>query len=301
MDSPASISGLLPPGRIIVGLKARSYKDAVGRLLDRLDEAGLVGDRAAIDELVDAEVLRGEIPTLGPRSLLAHYRHDSAEELAVAVGTSAAPFKFAPATAPDAVFLILIVTPRTAVRYYLKTLAGLSHLLSDAAVADALSAASSPEEFAAIVAEQGVLIRPELLVSDLMSRDFQTVSPETLLSEALHLMVRHRRRGMPVVSDNGEVLGIVSERELLEHFLPQVLSPAAQGERSKIQDVEVRDVMQRSVMCLAEDELITDVLGTMLSEGVAQFPVVKEGKLVGFLSRTDLIHKLLEPSVHNSI
>ena len=110
-------------------------------------------------------------------------------------------------------------------------------------------------------------------------------------------MVKHRRRGMTVVSDNGEVLGIVTEEELLQHFLPQVLNPATEGVQPQIQDIEVRDAMQRSVMCLSEDELITDVLGTMLSEGVAQFPVVREGILVGFLSRTDLIHKLLEQLV----
>ena len=297
MDKPVLVSSLLPPDRVIVRLKAKSYKDAVGRLLDRLDDAGLIGDRLAIDRLVDAEVAKCDIPTMGTRALLAHYRSDEAKELGVAIATSAAPFKFAPATASESRFLVLIIVPRTAARYYLKTLAALSRLLSDPDVADALLAADSSETFLAIVAEHDVAIRPELLVSDLMSREFQTVSPETLLSETLHMMVRHQRRGMPVVSDNGEVLGIVTERELLQHFLPQVLSPASEGRRPKVEDVEVRDVMQRSVMCLSENELITDVLGTMLAEGMAQFPVVREGILVGFLSRTDLIHKLLEQLV----
>lgn len=297
MDRPVLISSLLQSDRIVIGLKAKSYKEAVGRLLDRLEAAGLVGDRATIDQLVDDEATRGDMPTLGPRTLLAHYRSDEAKELGVAIATSSSPFKFAPSTAPEATFLVLIIVPRTAARYYLKTLAGLSRLLGNPAVADALAAAGSSEDFVTVVNEHDVTIRPELLVSDLMSREFQTVSPETLLSETLHLMVKHRRRGIPVVSDNGEVLGIVTEEELLQHFLPQVLSPRTEGRQPQIQDIEVRDAMQRSVMCLSEDELITDVLGTMLSEGVAQFPVVREGILVGFLSRTDLIHKLLEPLV----
>ncbi len=297
MDRAVLISSLLPPDRIFVGLKAKSYKEAVGQLLDRLDAAGLIGDRPTIDQLVDEEVARGDMPTLGPRTLLAHYRSDEARELGVAIATSTRPFKYAPSTAPEATFLILIIVPRSAARYYLKTLAGLSRLLGKATVADSLATAESSEEFVEIVKEHDVTIRPELLVSDLMSREFQTVSPETLLSETLHLMVKHRRRGMPVVSDNGEVLGIVTEEELLQHFLPQVLNPAAESGQREIQDIEVRDAMQRSVMCLSEDELITDVLGTMLSEGVAQFPVVREGVLVGFLSRTDLIHKLLKPLI----
>jgi CBS domain-containing protein/mannitol/fructose-specific phosphotransferase system IIA component (Ntr-type) len=301
MGSPVSISGLLREEQIVVGLKAPSYGEAVGRLLDRLDAAGLIRDRAAVDDLVAAEIESGDYPTLGARALLAHYRSDSARELAVAIGSSATPFPFAPDKYPDAVFLVLIISPRSAARYYLKTLAGLSRLLRRADVADALAAATSAKEFLEIVAAQDLVIRPELAVQDLMSREVHAVSPETLLSEAIGVMVRHRRRGLPVVSDNGEVLGLVTELEVLRHSLSQILDQSSSAEAEPLQDVEVRDVMQRTVMCLAEDQLISDVLGAVLSEGVAHFPVVTEGKLVGLLSRTDLIDKLLEPATYKQI
>jgi CBS domain-containing protein len=299
MASPTALSRLLLPDRVIIGLKASTYAQGVARLLDRLDAAGLISDRTAIDEMVEAEVARGTRPTIGPRALLAHYRSDAAEELAVAVGTSKKPFGFAPPGASEAVFLVLIVAPRSAAKVYLKTLAAMSATLADPAVAGALAAASSVEEFLNVISGADVVVRPELMVRDLMSRDFQTVSPDTPLSEALHLMVRHRRRGLPVVSDNGEVLGVVTDQEVLQQFLPQVLgaAPLADGGQPPVEDVDVRDVMQRTVMCLSEDELVSDVLGSMLSESVTQFPVVKEGKLVGFLSRTDIIVKLLEHSV----
>lgn len=302
MDSSVSISGLLSPDRVVVDLKAKSYEDGVGRLLDRIDAAGLVSDRAEIEALVSAEVASGDLPTLGSRALLAHYRSDAVTDLALAIGVSRSPLKFAPQKAPEAVFLVLIVAPRAAARYYLKTLAGLSRVLRDTTIADALAAATSAELFLAVLEGHDLEISPELTVGDLMSRDFQTVSPETLLSEVVHLMVRHRRRGVPVVGDQGEVLGVVTEVEVLQHFLPQLLSAGAgDPEKAKPQDIEVRDIMQRSVMGLSEDQLVSDVLTTMLSEGTVQFPVVREGRLVGFLSRTDFIKKLLEPSVYKSL
>lgn len=301
MDSPVSISGLLREERIVVGLKAESYGEAVGQLLDRLDAAGLIGDRAAVDDLVAAEIESGDFPTLGARALLAHYRSDSARELAVAIGTSPTPFTFAPDKSPDAVFLVLIISPRSAARYYLKTLAGLSSLLRRSDAADSLASAPSAREFLAVVAAQDLVIRPELAVQDLMSREVHAVSPETLLSETIRVMVRYRRRGLPVVSDNGEVLGMVTELEVLRHSLSQVLSESSSSGAQPPQDVEVRDVMQRTVMCLSEDQLISDVLGAVLSEGVAHFPVVTEGKLVGFLSRSDLIDKLLEPATYKQL
>jgi CBS domain-containing protein len=299
MARPTALSRLLLADRVIVGLKASDYSDAVAQLLDRLDAAGLISDRAALDELVEAEVARGAQPTIGSRALLAHYRSDAVKELAVAVGTSTKPLRFAPPEASKAVLLVLIVAPRWAAKTYLKTLAALSATLAKGAVAEALAEAASVEEFLKVVAGADVVVQPDLTVRDLMSTDFQTVSPDTPLSEALHLMVRHRRRGVPVVSDNGEVLGVVTEQEILQYFLPQVLgaAPLADGGQPPVEDVDVRDVMQRTVMCLAVDQLISDVLGTMLSEHVSQFPVVSGGKMVGYLSRTDIIVKLLEHSV----
>lgn len=299
MVNAIHLSQLLPTDRILVGLEAKDYREAVMRLADCLDEAGLILDRPKLNRLVDDEIAAGELPTLGGRAILAHYRSDAVQELAVAIATSRQPFPFAPKAAAAAVFLVLIVAPRTAANYYLKTLAALSRLLGDTATSKELAAAASAEAFSQIVVSHDSVIRPDLAVQDLMSRQFQTVSPETLLSEALHLMVRHGRRGLPVVSDNGEVLGLVTEVEMIQHFLPQALGPVSADEATKppIQDVEVRDVMQRSVLCLSEEQLIVDVLGIMLSERSAQLPVVREGKLVGLLSRTDIITKLLEHSV----
>lgn len=300
MDSPISVSKLLRPDRVVVGLSADSYREAVDILLDRLEATGAFEDRATLDELADAESAREDTPVLGTDTILAHYRTDAVAEIAVAAGTSSEPFDFAPKQAPDARILVLTLAPRSQAKLYLKTLAALGTLLSQPDITESLANAYDAEGFSQALSDHDLVIGPELLVSDLMSRDVHTVSPETLLSETLRLMVRHARRGVPVVSDTGDVLGMVTESEILQHFVPQVLGRAGRPGRGKeppVKDTEVRDVMQRTVMCLSEHQLISDVLGTMLSESVSQFPVVREGKLVGFLSRTDLIEKLLQHAI----
>ena len=298
MAKAISFAGLLPSDRIVVGLKGKSYEDAVGRLLDRLAAAELISDRAVLDALVAADSA-GEVPTLGGSALLVHYRTDAVRELALAIGTSTAPFAFTPADAPEARFMALIVAPRSAAKYYLKTVAALSRLLREADVATSLVEAKSAKEVLAIIREHDVVIQPDLMVQDLMSRRVHSVSPDTPLSEVVRLMVRHRRRAVPVVNDSKEVIGLVTQQEVLQHFLPQLLGTGGRGaEQARIEDAEVRDLMQRSVMCFSEDQLISEVLATTLSQGgAAHFPVVKEGRLVGFLSLTDLIQKIIEPSV----
>ena len=295
-----TLLSLLESDRIVVGLGGKTYQKAIGQLLDRLEASSLIEDRSAIEELVEAEASAGDLPALGSLTLLAHYRTDSARDLAVAIGTSVTPFRFAPATVPNARIVLLIVAPKPAAKYYLKIVAAFSRLLRERDVAEAIIAAESAGEVRTIVARNDVVIRAELTVHDLMSRRVYSVSPDTPLSEVARLMTRHHRRAVPVVSDGGEVIGLVTQLELLQQFLPQLLGTGvlAADEEQPLQDVETRDVMQRSVLCLSEDQLISDVKATMLGKGgVPYFPVVREGKLVGFLSRTDLVTKLVEPSL----
>jgi len=56
----------------------------------------------------------------------------------------------------------------------------------------------------------------------------------------------------------------------------------------------VREVMDRSVLCLEEDQTIADVAALMLSKEVERFPVTRDGTLVGYLTRADIVRKLLQ-------
>ena len=58
-------------------------------------------------------------------------------------------------------------------------------------------------------------------------------------------------------------------------------------------DVAVREVMDRSVLCLADDQTIADAAALMLSKEVDRFPVTRDGALVGFVTRGDIVRKLL--------
>ena len=295
MAEPLNLDQLLKADRVVIGLESTSFKTAVSALLDRLDAAQLLDDREAIEELIEADIDSGDLPTLGDRALLAHYRTDAARGLAVAIGTAASPFPFAPEIAPEARILVLIVAPRSAARYYLKVVGSLSRVFRDSEVIEAIANASAPEELLAVAGLHGISILPELTVQDLMSRRVNAVPPETPLSEVLRVMVRYGRRAVPVVSDSGEVLGLITEQDVLQHFLPRLTSAASDGEGSPgLSDREVRDVMQRSVLCLSEDQLISDVAGIMKNKNLTRFPVVREGVLVGFLSTTDIIRKLLD-------
>ena len=64
---------------------------------------------------------------------------------------------------------------------------------------------------------------------------------------------------------------------------------------SNPESLAVREVMDRSVLCVSEDQTLADVANMMVNKDVDRFPVVREGALVGFLTRGDIVRRLFAP------
>lgn len=131
-------------------------------------------------------------------------------------------------------------------------------------------------------------------VREIMTRDVTTAAPGMTLEEAAEMLARRRLRAMPVIDDEGHVLGMLTDRLLISRLLPALEradagGPAAGGDAAG----EVRDIMERTVMCVKEDEPLANVVRLMLDREIERLPVVREGQLVGFLTRGDIIRRLL--------
>jgi len=129
-----------------------------------------------------------------------------------------------------------------------------------------------------------------------MSDHPRTVLADTPLREAARTLVRNGLGALPVIDDERRVLGMVSERDVIRHLLTtqvfsgaDVRASAAPGTAPRT----VRDVMSRQVMCVAPEQPIAEVASLMSNKDVDRVPVVREGQLVGFLTRGDIVRKLI--------
>lgn len=133
-------------------------------------------------------------------------------------------------------------------------------------------------------------------VRDVMTTSVITATPETPLLGIAETMMTQHVRAIPVIDDNGHVLGMVTDRSVMSQFLPRLdTRDLAPGDLDLAgpQGVAVRDVMDRSVMCVNDDQPLADVAALMLDKEMERLPVVAEGVLVGFLTRGDIIRTLL--------
>jgi CBS domain-containing protein len=143
---------------------------------------------------------------------------------------------------------------------------------------------------------------------DLMTRDVAVVHPETSLLDAVRLMAQRRISGMPVVDDAGTIVGMMSEGDLVHwhegyterqaRWLDMLadgfeLAPAFLA-GIKEQHRKVKTVMAKGVTTVTEDTPARDIAHLMHAKNIKRVPVVRDGKLVGIVARSDLVRALAQ-------
>jgi len=119
--------------------------------------------------------------------------------------------------------------------------------------------------------------------SDAMNREVVSLRPEATVEEAIRILLEREISGAPVVDGDGQLVGIISEFQLLEVLYSPELKAAALGE-----------FMTRDVMTVGEQALLSDVVSLMIAHRIRRVPVVREGRVVGLLTRRDLLRYAIE-------
>lgn len=143
-----------------------------------------------------------------------------------------------------------------------------------------------------------------ITAKDIMTRDVITVKQDTSIEELSKLLVRHNISGTPVVDDDGNLVGIVTENDLISRnkrlHIPTVVSfldAAIYLESPKRFEDEVRrmaatkvgDICIRKVVTITEDTTLVDIATIMSEKKVHLLPVVKSGKIVGIVGKRDVV------------
>ncbi len=149
----------------------------------------------------------------------------------------------------------------------------------------------------------------ELTVRDVMTVDPVTVGPEDTVTSVARLMVDKRIGALPVI-ENGELVGIVTEGDLIMqdvklefptylHLLDGfIMYPPAtarfENELRKAVAADVRSVMTANPVTVQADASVEDAATLLVERDVSRLPVLDGGKLVGVISKSDIVRSLLD-------
>jgi CBS domain-containing protein len=136
-------------------------------------------------------------------------------------------------------------------------------------------------------------------IEAVMSTEVVTVSPDTPLKTVAEELVEHRISGMPVVNDAGEVLGVISEADLIAKEGRSFQRPAGLRERMfhhdaadptrKLNALVAGEAMTSPAITTPPYRSVGSVARKMLELGINRLPVVRDGQLVGIVTRADLV------------
>jgi CBS domain-containing protein len=125
------------------------------------------------------------------------------------------------------------------------------------------------------------------------------VYADTPVSEVVGLMVRRGLHAVPVVGEGYEVLGIITGGDALREILEERAAEERLGQNAEPHQphspIRARDVMTRAVLCVSETQPLIDAARTMLNRKVRQLPVVRDGQLIGLITR-DAVLEALRPA-----
>jgi CBS domain-containing protein len=135
-------------------------------------------------------------------------------------------------------------------------------------------------------------------IEDIMSTDVLTVSADTPLKDVARMLTGKRISGVPVCDPDGAVLGVVTEADILRKEQGYSPEPAgllgwlfekADAEGARLLARTASEAMTAPALTIAPDASVFDAARVMTTRGINRLPVVRDGRLVGIVSRADLV------------
>ena len=119
-----------------------------------------------------------------------------------------------------------------------------------------------------------------MIASDIMTRKVATIRPEASAQEAAQLLDEKRISGAPVVDADSKIIGIITEADII----------------SKVNrdGLRVADIMSHDVIAISEETPVSEIAALLTERKIKRVPVVCDGKLVGIVSRADIVHAVAQ-------
>jgi acetoin utilization protein AcuB len=133
-----------------------------------------------------------------------------------------------------------------------------------------------------------------MLVSERMTHPVLTIKPDVPVQDALTLMKRDKIHRYPVVDKGGKLLGIVTESDLMNASPSEATTLSVWEITALVAKITVERVMTKKVITVTEDTTIEEAARILADSSVGGLPVLRDNKLVGIITESDLFHIFLE-------
>jgi CBS domain-containing protein len=301
------IAEMLRHGAILVPLDAPDLEWALTSAFRAFTGVSDEGAKKLAADLVGG--ISGEIHRLHERVVVALAESDAVEDISAVIGISPARFTVeetevvsgsslavsgaegAPRAGSEMV--MVLVTPRRLSSLKDRVLPTLRRFFRDEERVAPILNAKSADSVLRVAGFMELDPHRSLLVEDVVEPIQYRVYPDTPYSEVADLMVRRGLQAVPVVGEDYEFLGVITTGEALNELVSQARVESVGGSSATTrEEPTAREIMTRTVMCISEEQSLIEAASIMVNRSVEQLPVIREGEMVGLLTRGEVLRWL---------
>ncbi|MFA7566891.1 MAG: CBS domain-containing protein [Alkalispirochaeta sp.] len=293
------LTSLLDPDFIEIGVSVGSVAEAVDRIVDafHLSYHFVHSKDKILAAIHERESLGGTQFKTG--LALPHARFEGFNDVLIGIcvpqrpiATEAGPIRF----------VVVILTEKTGSDLYLQTIAAFTRLSRNKELFDRLCAVGGKRELLSLL--EGIEVKKEVTVADIMSDHRETVLPGASVREAADILYKSKSSYLPVVDEKGAFVGEITVHELLRIGIPdyaikigslRFLSSFAPFEEflRREDSIRIGEVMVEPEAVLEEQSSLAEAALLLTKHKRRHLPVLREGKLVGVLSFMDLLNRVI--------
>lgn len=241
---------------------------------------------------------------VAPGIALPHARLEAVDNLLIGVATSERGIRMSDGDDGIAKLLILILAPKDAPGLYLQAVSSLTRILKDPTVVSHVSGLKTSEDVWRFFNRGGLILPNYVCARDIMTHEIATLQETDTLEHAIDMFVKCNVTELPVVDKNGDLVGMVTEGELLRVCLPDYIlwmedlspiinfQPFAEVLRNEGK-TWLSEIMSFDFATVSEDAPAIQVAKEIAKRGVREVFVVREKRLVGMITLQDFINKVL--------
>jgi acetoin utilization protein AcuB len=136
--------------------------------------------------------------------------------------------------------------------------------------------------------------RRNMLIKDWMTKDPITITEDTSMIKAIHIMKDRRFRRLPVVSD-GKLVGMVTDRDLKEASPSKATTLDVHELYYLLAELRVSEIMSRNLLSVSQDDTVEHAAQLMLEHTISGLPVLDErGKVIGIITQSDVFRAFMD-------
>jgi len=297
------LANLLDESLVTCDLKAKTKTEAIAELLNLVQKNYPRYDYDAIlESILDREEI--EDTSYGRAIAFPHARTNAVDEMYVAIGISRSGLSDKTPDNKPLQMICLMLTPSAIAKLYLQTLSAFAAFARNPENIERAVRANSPGTIIDAIWESGVTVEKEITAKDLMRHDVVSVSPDDSLKRVANLMFRHRLSALAVVDKGNNLLGQITDRELIKAALPDFKTLISNlnysmdiepfEELLKREDkIKVKQLFTRDHEVVSCDTKIVEVAAMMLFKDLRRVFVAENNKLIGILLRKDIVHMII--------